>query len=211
MNGSGSRRRLTGLLAGGAVLVAVLSGCVSTKEYAAPRTAPSGGGRVAGSPTRAGSADSVMPSPWASQNAGPAQQAAASEALAAYRGMWSDLATLGQTLDGYKNPRLATHMLYAPLSQWSQELADNAKLGEVTSGAPGIDPEVVKVGTGAKPTQVEIADCFDNSGWIVLNAKSRKPTDDKPGVRERSEALVTLDTDGYWKVTQQVFAQAGSC
>ncbi|WP_370063124.1 hypothetical protein [Streptacidiphilus sp. MAP5-3] len=184
---------------------------MSASQPAASSTTSSGTPAAASSPTKAASADSALPSPWASQSGSPAQQAAAADALAAYRGMWSDLAALGQTPDGYKNPKLATHMLYAPLSQWSQELADNAKLDEITTGAPSIDPEVVKVGAGAKPTQVEIADCFDNSSWPVVNAKTRKPTDNKPAVRERSEAMVTLDTDGYWKVTQQVFAQAGSC
>ncbi|MEY9963390.1 hypothetical protein ABIA33_001423 [Streptacidiphilus sp. MAP12-16] len=211
----GHGRRLGVALGVLLVLVGVV-GCSGTGNGARPGSVDgvsrSTSASPSPSPSVSMSAGLALPVPWASQSGTAAQQTAAVEALAAYRGMWTDLERLGRTpMTGFKDPTLATHMLYQPLHDWSQTLADEAKRGEVSTGEAVIDPRVVKVDTSPRPTQVEIADCFDNTRWPVVDARTLKPVDNTPGTRRRTEALATLDIDGYWKVTQQVFGEAGSC
>jgi hypothetical protein len=215
MAGEFMARRVVGVLSGLAA-VGLLAGCgasgagtSSDSTSVAPGLSPSPSAGM--TPSASASGGMALPVPWTSQTGSPAQQAAAVSALAAYRGMWADLATIGQSLDGWKNPELGAHLDDKPLIEWSQQFADSAKLGEVSTGAPLIDPRVVRVDTGPTPGKVEIADCFDNSTWPMVYAATHKPVDSKPGTRERTEALVTLGTDGYWRVTQQVFGNPGSC
>lgn len=205
--------RAVGVLSGLAV-VGLLAGCgasgartSSDSSSVVPGVSPS----PSTNPSASASGGTALPIPWTSQTGSPAQQAAAVAALAAYRVMWADLATIGQSLDGWKNPGLGAHLDDKPLIQWSQQFANYAKLGEVIIGAPITDPRVVRVDTGPAPAKVEIADCFDNTKWPVVYAATHKPVDNKPGTRERTEALVILGTDGYWRVTRQVFGDPGSC
>ncbi len=198
--------------------LAVVAGCGPSRGMSGPgsdsapvKPGASPAPSVAPGPSVSMSPALALPTPWVSRTASPAQQAAAVAALAAYRGMWADLATIGQSEQGWKDPELGEYMTDKPLVDWSQTLANYAKLGQVSSGAPLIDPRVVKVDASSKPTQVEIADCFDSTKWITVSATTHRPVDSSPGVRERTEALLNLDTDGYWKATEQVFGKPGSC
>ncbi len=88
----------------------------------------SGSARASARPTA--SPSSVLPSPWASSSGSGAQRAAASAAVVAYDGMWEDLIAAGATSD-FKDPRLASHMLYQPLTDWMQLFADDSGRGIV--------------------------------------------------------------------------------
>ena len=193
--------------------LAVVVGCGPAQSSSAGSDAAKSSGKP-GAPTSAAaspSPGSVLPSPWASASGTAAQRAAATAALTAYNGMWEDLIALGATSD-YKNPQMAAHMVYQPLTDWMQQFASDSGHGIVTSGRPTWTPEVVSVTPATDPTHVEIADCLDDSHWLRVYAATGRPVDNIPGGRHRTESIVSfVQLTNSWMVTQQMHGKEGSC
>ena len=132
--------------------------------------------------------------------------------MAAYNAMWAELVTIGKTSD-WNNPKIGEYLSGQPLSNWTSSFASDKHKGYITLGQPTLNPRVVSVTPTDSPTRVEIADCFDNSGWIQYLASSGAPVDNKrSGGRIRTEAALTFDPVWQrWMVTQQIFGKVGSC
>ncbi|WP_152628042.1 hypothetical protein [Streptacidiphilus neutrinimicus] len=195
-----------------AYTTAVLAGCATSQHSAqASDAASSTGSGVASPRTSASRSASVLPAPWASSQGTPAQQAAAQAALAAYQGMWSDLARLGGTSD-WRNPELGRYMTGDVLSNWSSSFALNKRQGLVLLGTPVSTPRVFSVAPSDHPNTVEIADCVDMRNWLQYGASTHRLADSVPGGRHWSEAAVTFDPRWQrWLVSQQLLGKKGSC
>ncbi|WP_228714288.1 MULTISPECIES: hypothetical protein [Pseudonocardiaceae] len=132
------------------------------------------------------------------------------KAIAAYLGMWSDMATAATTSD-WQSSTLAQNATGEALQTISRSLYADHYNGLVTKGRPVNHPEVASVDPQDKPTSVTITDCGDSTDWLKYHADSGELADDEPGGRRHIEALVKKAVDGSWKVTTFAVHEVGSC
>lgn len=135
---------------------------------------------------------------------------ASRDGLAAYEAMWQDFAEAGLTSD-WQSPELGRHATGIALTNLSRGLyADNYN-GLVTRGEPVLDPRVASVEPVDDPTTVRVADCGDSSNWLKYRADTGARADDNPGGRRMITAVVELQADGSWKVSDYAVRDLGSC
>lgn len=133
---------------------------------------------------------------------------AGGEALAAYRGMWADMASAARTAN-YQDPILTQHASGAALSTLVQGLYSYRQQGLVIMGTPVTHPRVTSLTPAVDPTQADVSDCFDDTHWLAYKATGGLENN-FPGGHRQISAVVT-DTDGTWKVTQLDTGAEGSC
>ncbi len=135
---------------------------------------------------------------------------ASRDALATYEAMWQDFAEAGLTSD-WQSPELGRHATGIALTNLSRGLyADNYN-GLVTRGEPVLDPRVTSVEPVDDPTTVRVADCGDSSNWLKYRADTGARADDNPGGRRMITAVVELQADRSWKVSDYAVRDLGSC
>ncbi|MGQ0575502.1 MAG: hypothetical protein ACT4RN_15045 [Pseudonocardia sp.] len=135
---------------------------------------------------------------------------ASRDALATYEAMWQDFAEAGLTSD-WQSPELGRHATGIALTNLSRGLyADNYN-GLVTRGEPVLDPRVTSVEPVDDPTTVRVADCGDSSNWLKYRDDTGARADDNPGGRRMITAVVELQVDGSWKVSDYAVRDLGSC
>ncbi len=154
----------------------------------------------------------VQPSPTPNPTTTPASpvEIAKQDAIAAYMGMWRDMADAATTSD-WKSPKLARHATGEALVTISRSLYADHYNGLVTRGQPVNHPEVSSVEPPHAPTTINITDCGDSTNWLKYRVDSGEPANDGPGGRRHIEALVKKAVDGSWKVTTFAVHEVGSC
>lgn len=131
----------------------------------------------------------------------------ADAALAAYVGMWRATAQASWMSD-WQSPELARFARDAALQKITQALYADRQRGVTAKGEPTLSPQVTTLVPVGVPTEAQVLDCGDSSGWLKYRADGQ-PVDEEPGGR-RITATVSFDA-GAWKVTDFAIAGVGSC
>jgi hypothetical protein len=134
--------------------------------------------------------------------------AGAQAAVTAYRGMWDAFVEASNNGD-VAPPSLATYTSGRALTKLNNGLALNKSRGQNTKGKPTLSPKITAIGPVAAPTSVSIADCFDDSRWLLYK-KDGQLADDVPGGRRQTIAKVEKAGD-VWKVTTLALQGTGTC
>jgi hypothetical protein len=150
-------------------------------------------------------ATSTVATHQATGSASPSAPSPATEALAAYQAMWTDVAKAINT-DDYQAPYLGDHLSGAALLTITDNMAADKKQGVVGHGAPILHPVVTK----ATASTAAISDCLDARAWLQYYASTGKLVDDVPGGFRATTATVT-NQNGIWKVTQINTGADGTC
>lgn len=133
--------------------------------------------------------------------------AATKAAVAAYLGMWHDMATAATTSD-WQSPQLGQHATGDALLVISKSLYTDHLNGVVTKGAPTNNPTVSSVNPPPNPTTIMLTDCGDSSNWLKYR---NSQLFDTPGGRRSITAEVKKQPDGSWKATRFAVEALGSC
>ncbi|QFU86711.1 hypothetical protein YIM_07500 [Amycolatopsis sp. YIM 10] len=157
-------------------------------------------------PVSSTSAPLPAPSTTAAQPADIAKE----KAIAAYLGMWSDMAAAATTSD-WQSPKLVQNATAEALSKISRGLYADHYNGLVTKGKPENAPTVESIEPAENPTTVNIVDCGDDSRWIKYRADNGQPANDGLGGRRHINAMVKKAVDGSWKVTDFAIQDVGTC
>jgi hypothetical protein len=132
------------------------------------------------------------------------------DALAAYRAMWQDFVTAGRTSD-WQSSELGRHATGIALQTMSRGLYADHQNGVVTKGEPVLQPEVSSVEPATDPTKIVVTDCGDSTNFLKYDRETGLPVDDEPGGRQLINAVVELQSDGSWKVSDFGVHGVGSC
>ncbi len=154
------------------------------------------------------SAASTSPSAGSSTPS-PAPATPQEKALAAYRGMWTDMAAAAVTSD-YKSALLGRHASGDALLKIKQSLYSDKQTGLVTKGQPVLDPRAQGVSTSGGLTRVSVVDCADASHWLKYKAATGTLQDNVPGGRHAVTAQV-VGENGSWVVVQFLVRPVGTC
>lgn len=185
-------RRSTGngALLGVSVLAVLLAACSSDSTPARPSPAPSQSATAAtttGSPT----------------------ELASRAAVAAWRGMWQDMAMAARTSDA-ESPLLGRYAAGKALDMLVSSLAADRREGVVARGGIVLTPRVSKVSLEQRPPTVEITDCGDDSDWLKYKQGTNELKNNVPGGRHAMGATVAQVGAG-WKVVTFYAQEVGSC
>jgi hypothetical protein len=132
------------------------------------------------------------------------------EALTAYRAMWQDFIAAGTTSD-WQSSRLAQHATGTALQNLSRGLYADHQNGVVTRGEPILQPAVSSVEPATDPKKVVITDCGDSTNFLKYDKETGRPADNEQGGRQLINAIVELQSDGSWKVSDYGVHEVGSC
>jgi len=165
-----------------------------------------------------GSPTDSPPAPSAETSAGPTSPSSAAtpadvagqQAIAAYLGMWEDMAVAAET-SNWQDPRLVQHATSVALTNITRGLYGDKANGLVTKGRPKNAPQVSSVEPPSAPTKVIIADCGDDSQWQHYRLDNGQPANDGPNGRRQINAVVEKQQDGAWRVTDFGIHEVGSC
>lgn len=171
------------MLAIGALVVGMLAGCGTTSAHKQPVAATSDVDPVA---------------------------AARHDAVAAYEGMWDDMAKAGETAD-WQDPALASHATDSALGILVKILKMDEQEGAVIKGGPpAMDPTITSLEPSSSPTVVMLQDCLKTSNWLMYRKSTGALWDDKPGGNRATTAEV-VQSRGVWKVVNFSSSSLGSC
>lgn len=131
------------------------------------------------------------------------------KALAAYRGMWADMAAAAVTSD-YKSALLGRHASGDALLKIKQSLLADKQAGLVTKGQPVLSPRAQAVSSPSGLTRVSVVDCADDSHWLKYRAATGALQDNVPGGRHAVTAQV-VGENGSWVVVQFLVRPVGTC
>jgi hypothetical protein len=189
-------RSMAARVAGAVLSVVVLAGCGAASSGSdAPRASGSSALSTTGAPST---------SPSTPAATGPRELA-----LAAYRGMWEDMATAAETSD-HESPLLGRHTSGEALVQIKQSLYADKKAGLVTKGRPVLSPRVQSLTSDGGLTRVAVTDCADDTHWLKYVAATGKLQDDEPGGKHAVTAQV-VGKSGSWVVVQFLVRPVGTC
>lgn len=132
------------------------------------------------------------------------------DAVASYHAMWQDFVSAGRTSD-WQSSELGRHATGIALQKLSRGLYTDHQNGVVTRGEPALNPSVSSAEPKTKPTKIVITDCGDSTNFLKYDAKTGQLADDEPGGRRLINAIVELQTDGTWKVSDFGIHEVGSC
>ncbi|MGH3851028.1 MAG: hypothetical protein ACRDRT_15255, partial [Pseudonocardiaceae bacterium] len=118
--------------------------------------------------------------PTAPPSAASPVDAVRQRAVAAYLGMWHDVAAVSTTSD-WRSPRLADNATGDALSVLSRTMYADHYNGLVSRGQPVNNPQVSSMDPPNAPTTVMISDCGDDSNWLKYHAANGQLADDTPG------------------------------
>lgn len=134
--------------------------------------------------------------------------AAARDAVAAYRGMWDAFVEAGRISDP-DAPGVRRYATEQALSLIVSSLHTNREQGKVIKGELALSPKVTEVKPIQAPTEATVLDCVDSTNWLEYKV-SGGLWDDEPGGRHRTTATVKV-FDGTWKVSSFVLEESGTC
>lgn len=120
------------------------------------------------------------------------------------------MASAARTSD-WQSPLLSEYAIGVALSTISRALYTDHQNGLVTKGMPRNAPTVSAVEPPESPTRVTISDCGDSTNWLKYRADTGKPANDGPGGRRAITAVVDLQADGSWKVSDFAVREVGTC
>lgn len=150
------------------------------------------------------------PPPAPSTTAPSPADLAKEKAIAAYLGMWIDMADAATTSD-WQTPKLAQNATGEALQTISRSLYADHYNGLVTKGRPVNHPKTASVEPSDDPTSVMLTDCGDSTNWLKYRADNGQPADDGPSGRRQIDAVVKKAVDNSWKVTTFAVHEVGSC
>jgi hypothetical protein len=139
----------------------------------------------------------------------PAEQAGW-QAVEVYLAMWHHMARAARTSD-WRSPLLSKYATGDALTTISRGLYADHRNGLVTKGAPKNNPTVSQVEPPGQPTRVTITDCGDSTDWLKYRADTGQPANDGPGGRRAITAVVELQPDGLWRVSDFAVQEVGTC
>lgn len=139
----------------------------------------------------------------------PAEMAG-QQAVAAYLGMWKDMAAAART-SNWRDPQLGSHAVGTALTNITRGLYADQANGLVTKGKPKNKPRVTSVEPPSNPAKVVITDCGNDSQWRHYRADNGQLANTGPGGRRNINAVVEKQRDGKWKVTDFGIHEVGSC
>jgi hypothetical protein len=154
---------------------------------------------------------SSEPTPAATSNTPPAaapSAQAASQALAAWQGMWRAYANAGRSANP-NDPELSRYASGGALTTLQNGLRAYAAKGQVLKGDPTTDPQITQLSPPGQPTTATITDCLDDTRFLVYD-RSGKPVNDEPGGPRHTEGTVSK-TAGGWRVTSFGVQEPGTC
>lgn len=183
-------------VAGVLVAVVLVAGCAATSSGS---DAPGTSGASASSAPGSSSTGSVTTSA-----AGPRELA-----LAAYRGMWADMASAAETSD-HESSLLGRHASGEALVQIKRSLYADKKAGLVTKGRPVLSPRVQTVTSNGGLARATVIDCADDSHWLKYVAATGALQDDEPGGKHAVTAQV-VGASGSWVVVRFLVRPVGTC
>jgi hypothetical protein len=132
------------------------------------------------------------------------------DAVAAYEGMWDDMANAGETAN-WKDPALATHASDSALDILIKILKADDKDGAVLRGGPPtMNPTVTSMEPSSNPTVVTLKDCLRAPTWLMYRKSTGALWDDKPSGNRATTAEI-VQSQGVWKVVSFSSAALGSC
>lgn len=131
-------------------------------------------------------------------------------ALAAYQGMWADFVSAATTSD-WQSPTLGQHATGTALTTLTRGLFADHNNGVVTKGDPTHNAQVSSAGPSDRPTKVVVADCSDSTKALKYRADNGQLADNTPGGRRQIDAIVELQADALWKVSDFGVHEVGSC
>lgn len=178
---------LAGLVAASVLLG---TGCSSDKPRSALTSPPL-------APSSAAAATSLTPN-----------DAAGSNALSAYRQMWSAFVEAGKSSDP-EAPDLPKYASDQALRLIVSSLYTDRDRRRVSKGELKIDPKVTALTPADAPTEATIVDCVNDEKWLKYKA-SGGLVNDVPGGRHRTTAMVKRTPDG-WKVASFILKEGGTC
>jgi hypothetical protein len=128
-----------------------------------------------------------------------------SAVLAAYSGMWNDLANASHTAN-WRDTSLKDHATGEALAEILSGLYSLSQKGLVSKGAPVLHPHV----TSSTASTADVRDCASSTNWLSYVAATGKLENNVPGGNRVIEAHVEL-ADGAWRVTFYAVGALGSC
>ncbi|UJW32633.1 hypothetical protein L3Q67_02245 [Saccharothrix sp. AJ9571] len=153
---------------------------------------------------------SAMPVPPPSSTTPPSSSkgsaAPEQQAIAAYLGMWNDMAVAGET-SNWQDPRLGRNATSIALTNITRGLYTNQTKGLVSKGRPVNAPRVLTAESG----KFVLEDCGDSSNWLLYRADTGALSDEEPDGRRHINAVVERQPDGAWRVTDFGIHEPGSC
>ncbi len=133
---------------------------------------------------------------------------AVQDALAAYRNMWRAYATASNTGDP-QSPDLAKYAAGSALTTLVNGLTNNKSKGLTSKGNPQLAPVQTGFNPADAPTTVTVADCLDDSHWLLYKSNGELE-DNTPGGRHKVVATVNR-INGEWKVIAFAESGVGTC
>jgi len=130
---------------------------------------------------------------------------AESAAIAAYTGMWKDMAHASDTAN-WQDKSLPHHATGEALAEMVSGLYSLNQKGLVSRGAPVLHPRL----TSSTSTAADITDCASTTSWLEYVASTGKLKNNTPGGNRLVKAHVEL-ADGVWRVTDYTVGELGSC
>ena len=132
------------------------------------------------------------------------------KAVDVYIEMWQNMASAARTSD-WQSPLLSEFTTGEALNTISRGLYTDHQNGLVTKGAPKNSPSVSTVEPPDNPTKVMITDCGDSTNWLKYRADTGELADDEPGGRRAITAVVNLQGNGSWMVSDFAVQELGTC
>jgi hypothetical protein len=172
-----------------------VAGCHSTQPSPPASPAPSA------PPTTA----SATPAPFEVVPSGASAQQAA---VIAYRNMWHAFVQAGRTSNP-DDPNLAKYATGDALTLIVHALTQDRDQHKVSLGDVALNPSVVGFRPPGNPTEVTIADCADDSQWLVYKDTGGL-FNDVPGGRHKVSATVEL-VGSTWTVKSFTAQAVGTC
>jgi len=136
--------------------------------------------------------------------------AARHDAVAAYEGMWDDMAKAGETAN-WQDPALGSHATDSALDILVKILKMDAQDGAVLKGGPPtLSPTITSMEPASHPTVVTLTDCVKSPHWLMYRKSTGALWNDKPGGNRATTAEV-VQSQGVWKVVVFESDNLGTC
>lgn len=122
--------------------------------------------------------------------------------------MWQAYASASNTGD-VQSAELAKHAAGSALTTLVNGLTSNKSKGLTSKGEPQLAPIQTGFSPAEAPTSVTVADCLDDSNWLLYKSNGELE-DNTPGGRHKVVATVNK-VNGEWKVTAFAESGVGTC
>lgn len=199
-------RTAVGVAVGAVLLATAGCGGASRSSSAPPSTMTTSLGESSPSATSASPSPSASSSTTLDQSSPQAQTA-----IATYRAMWADVVKVQATMND-QDTTLSDHLVGDALTYFHGATHINRMNGYVSAkGEPKLlHPAVTKIVGSGSSLQILVTDCVDDSGYNKYTSDGTLVTDNDPGGRRFTQALVVPVGSGY-KVSQIAYSRAGTC